>query len=159
MENGRCRIHGGATPSGIALPQFRTGRYSKALPGGLRERYEQALGDEELLSLRDEVALLDARIAETLDGLPSDDKWAMAILLVEQRRKLVESEQKRLATMNQYVSVEQIYTFIAALGGILRQHVADRHALAAIQRDLSRLLARPAGIIVDADRYTDADAS
>jgi hypothetical protein len=147
MENGRCRIHGGLTPSGFALPQFKTGRYSKVLPEALRHRYEVARDDEDLLSLRDEIALIDLRITDLLGKPPTDETWAQALFLIEQRRKLAESEHKRLATLKQYVSVEQVYAFIGALGGILREHVADRRALAAIQRDLSGLLARPARII------------
>lgn len=147
MANGRCRIHGGATPSGFALPQYKTGRYSKVLPDALRYRYEVARDDEDLLSLRDEIALLDIRITELLGSSPNDDTWAQVVGLFEQRRKLAESEHKRLVTLKQYVSVEQVYAFIGALGGILREHVTDRRALAAIQRDLSGLLARPARVI------------
>jgi len=29
MKNGRCRLHGGATPRGTDSPHFKTGRYSK----------------------------------------------------------------------------------------------------------------------------------
>lgn len=147
MANGRCRIHGGASLGGIASPTFKTGRYSKVLPEALRYRYEVARDDEDLLSLRDEIALLDLRITELLGQPPNEDTWPQAVALIEQRRKLAESEHKRLVTLKQYVSVEQVYAFIGALGGILREHVADRRALAAIQRDLSGLLARPARII------------
>ena len=35
MENGRCKLHGGATPRGIASANFKDGRYSKHLPGRL----------------------------------------------------------------------------------------------------------------------------
>jgi hypothetical protein len=27
MPNGRCRMHGGATPGGVASPHFKQGRY------------------------------------------------------------------------------------------------------------------------------------
>lgn len=151
MANGRCRIHGGATPGGFASPHFKTGRYSKVLPAALRDRYEQARGDEDLLSLRDELALVDARIGEVLQGKLDDTRWSEALGLIERRRKLAESEQRRLATLNQYVSIEQIYAFIGALGSILREHITDRRALAAVQRDLSGLLARPARLIDPAD--------
>ena len=62
----RCRNHGGATPCGVASPHFVTGRYSKYVPQHLRESYEKAVADPELLSLKDEVALLKARKDELL---------------------------------------------------------------------------------------------
>ncbi len=151
MKNGRCRIHGGLTPSGFASPQFKTGRYSKVLPEAMRRRYEVARDDEDLLSLRDEIALLDLRIIELLGRAEDEDTWTQSVALIEQRRKLAESEHKRLVALKQYVSIEQVYAFIGALGGILREHVTDRHALAAIQRDLSGLLARPARVIAHDD--------
>ena len=41
----RCHYHGGKTPRGIASPHFRTGRYSKYLPGGLEKLCENARAD------------------------------------------------------------------------------------------------------------------
>ena len=43
---------------------YKTGRYSKVLPQNLRETYEAAADDNELLSLRDELALMKARLVE-----------------------------------------------------------------------------------------------
>lgn len=64
-----CNLHGGKTPQGIAVPQFVHGRYSKALPAHLMERYEQARTDPDLLSFRDELALTDARLLELVERL------------------------------------------------------------------------------------------
>jgi hypothetical protein len=66
MPNGRCEVHGGKTPIGIASPNLRTGRYSKSLPARLSQDYEQALADPDLLSIREDVALLDSRLADVL---------------------------------------------------------------------------------------------
>src|SRR5262245_44093579 len=30
MRNGRCRLHGGQTPSGIASPHFKHGKYARS---------------------------------------------------------------------------------------------------------------------------------
>jgi hypothetical protein len=62
----RCRVHGGKTLVGSASPTYRTGRYSKYVPERLRERYEAAEDDAELLSLRGEIALTDARLLDLL---------------------------------------------------------------------------------------------
>ncbi|HEX2277649.1 MAG TPA: hypothetical protein VHN13_11055, partial [Candidatus Tectomicrobia bacterium] len=45
---------------------YRTGRYSAYVPERLRERYETAEDDAELLSLRSELALTDARLMDLL---------------------------------------------------------------------------------------------
>jgi hypothetical protein len=53
----------------MALPQYKHGRYSKYLPRKVLPAYEEALADGELLSLREEAALLTARVAELLKRL------------------------------------------------------------------------------------------
>jgi hypothetical protein len=72
-----CRFHGGRTPRGPALPQFKTGKYSKFLPTRLLARYREAERDPELLSLHSEIALLDARIAELLGRVDTGESGAM----------------------------------------------------------------------------------
>jgi hypothetical protein len=79
MQNGLCYMHGGATPSGMALPQTTTGRYSKHLPTRMGERYQQALADSELLAMREEVAVIDARLADVLGRVDTGESghvWA-----------------------------------------------------------------------------------
>src|SRR5829696_6743343 len=78
MKNGRCRMHGGATPRGTDLPQFKTGRYSKSIPDGLAGRYKEALSDEERHDLRDEIALSEAKVHDLLSKIDrgeSDELW------------------------------------------------------------------------------------
>ena len=62
MPNGRCRMHGGRSLAGPASKSFKHGKYSKYLPARLLERFREAESDRALLSLRDEIALVDARI-------------------------------------------------------------------------------------------------
>lgn len=152
-----CHIHGGKTPSGMALPQTKHGRYSKHLPTRLGERYEAALSDPDLLALRDEIALTDAEVARILDSLdeePPEDleerkHWQKTIeanrdrtqSLIEQRRKLVETERKRLVDLQQMMTAEQAMTLLAAVESVVRKHVHDRNVLAAIGADIARLVA------------------
>jgi hypothetical protein len=72
----RCRLHGGRSPRGIASPHFKDGKYTIELGGELSRRYQQALGDEKLLELRDEIALLEARIAELLKRVDTGESGA-----------------------------------------------------------------------------------
>jgi len=64
--SGRCRYHGGASPRGIASPLTKTGRYSIDLPTRIAARYESALTDPELLSVRDDIALLQGSITDLM---------------------------------------------------------------------------------------------
>lgn len=62
----RCRLHGGASPRGLAHPSTTSGRYSKHLPTRLAAQYEASLSDADLIVMRDEVALLEARLSDLL---------------------------------------------------------------------------------------------
>lgn len=177
-----CRHHGGKTPQGRALPQTTHGRYSKHLPTRMLASYEQAQHDPELLNLREDIALLDARLSELLKRVDSgesgklwqdlraawkvvrnaanDDEKNMAIAelgpliergyqdtqawgeiraAIEQRRKLVESERKRLIEMQQMMTMSQAQLLIARLYDVVTQHVSDRATLAAIGAGLQAL--------------------
>lgn len=188
MANGRCRMHGGATPKGIASPQFVTGRYSKYMPPRLLERYQEAADDPELLELRHEIMLVDARLGDLLkrvdngealtlwekarkanieiqkavhdenygrlmvqcveldyligSGLADYAAWSEIQALLDQRRKLVESERKRLVEAQQLITSEQAMTLVSALLDSVRRNVPDRSALSAIQAEFISLVNR-----------------
>jgi hypothetical protein len=77
-------MHGGTTPAGVASPHFRHGRHSKYfrdLPRDLRAGYKAALADPERTVLADELALLEARIAQLLRRLSeaAPPPWAPAL--------------------------------------------------------------------------------
>jgi|SRR5271157_3131306 len=59
-----CRNHGGRSLAGIASPRFKSGRYSKNLPTRMINDYQDAIGDGELLSIREDLALYDARLID-----------------------------------------------------------------------------------------------
>lgn len=74
MANGRCRLDGGAPGSGRPIIH---GKYSANLPKSLRDAYEKAEADSNLLALRSDVALFEALIVETLPKLLSSDEHAV----------------------------------------------------------------------------------
>jgi hypothetical protein len=81
MPNGRCRMHGGKSLSGIASPTFKTGRYSQDLAAapGLLERFRQEQESGNASHVADEMALLRARAGELLQNLEnrvSRNLWA-----------------------------------------------------------------------------------
>ena len=62
-------MHGGKSLSGIAHPNYKTGRYIKGLNGRKAEIVDNLLKDEDLLRLDDNIALLDLRIIDLVDSL------------------------------------------------------------------------------------------
>ena len=74
--------------------------------------------------------------------------WQEIGALLEQRRKLVESERKRLVEAQQTLTVEKAMLLIGAISGIIKAHVHDRAILAAIGRDIEGLVSREDAAIV-----------
>lgn len=185
-EGERCRNHGGASLKGIASPTIKHGRYSKYLPDALADRYREARSDPELLSLRDDVALVDTRLTELVQKLDTGenrDLWsalqatyqtltraraegktrdmAQALIamggliesgaeqgvlwdeigrVLEQRRKLVESEHKRLVEMRQMITVERAMILVTALVNAVAKRVSDRTTINAIAADFREIV-------------------
>jgi hypothetical protein len=77
-------------------------------------------------------------------GLQDYDAWNEIEKLIDQRRKLVEAEQKRLVAMQQMISSEQAMVLIAALIETVKRHVPDRDAIIAIATDINKLVAQNA---------------
>jgi hypothetical protein len=79
MQNGRCRLHGGASATGVRNGMYRTGKYSRSLPRHLRASYQQIASSPDLLSLTDDIALLQVRCNELAGRLTTgetDRRWA-----------------------------------------------------------------------------------
>lgn len=77
----KCRAHGGASPRGLASPHYKDGRYSKSLPRHLLTHYKAAMSDGRIVSLREDIAVVDARFAELLERIDSRETtsaWAQA---------------------------------------------------------------------------------
>src|SRR5262245_40670928 len=102
-----CHYHGGRSLRGIAHPRFKAGakrsKHSKYLPSRLHRDYAKAVSDRRLLSLRNQLALLEAREMELVRGLNPDndptkyvETWKDLRELIQERAKLVQAEQKRL---------------------------------------------------------------
>jgi len=66
-------MHGGTTPSGFGLPQTKTGKYSKVLPIRLQQRYEASRESPVLLSLRDDIAACESRLADLFQRVDSGE--------------------------------------------------------------------------------------
>ncbi|HEV2130531.1 MAG TPA: HGGxSTG domain-containing protein [Longimicrobiaceae bacterium] len=109
----RCRMHGGRTPRGHALPQTRHGRYSRDLPTQLALRVQEAAQDPELLELRDEIALVDARISQLLERLDSGEAGTLWKRQRQALRRYRRAEARR-ERARQMQLIEEIFALIEA---------------------------------------------
>jgi len=155
------------------------------MPDHLMERYEQAREDKELLSLREDIAVVEARLTELMQrtstgetdrlwerastiagqiheaqiagsvpdvlqglstlmeiiksGVQVSQAWNEVLILIDQKRRLVESERKRLVEMQQMISSEEAVSLMALLVTTVRNHVSDPTVLQAIGDEFLRL--------------------
>jgi hypothetical protein len=194
-----CRMHGGKTPRGPASANYKDGRHSRFLPSRMFAAYRAAGLDPELMSLRQDLALLDARIIDVLKrvdtgeagsiwialqaawvrlaqaqeradvvtykiafddvgrlvnkGFGDTAAWREIGELIDQRRKLVASEQRRLTLAHEVLSRDQAMALMGQVVDILRRHVPDRDVLSAIALDMQALGHRGNGHTADADAH------
>ena len=192
FPNMRCYRHGGPTPGGVASPHYIDGRsrnsrkYSPYLPQRLTERYEVSTHDENLLEMRDELALIDSRITDIMERVDTGEAgrtwenamtrfeqfvhasrfgnkeaqasamnalgvalrrgqsdyaaWGEIVDLVERRRRLVESERKRMVEMQLMLSVDEGLLLTDALLMAVKNEVSDLATLSAISREFERIV-------------------
>jgi len=142
------------------------------MPAGLRETYEAFAQDPDLVSLRDDIAVLDARIAELLQstaeiptvkmwknllgiandlqteearqdpdlllaltdelieqveqGIEATSAWSDVVDLIEQRRKLVDTESRRTHRDDTSLSAEQAALLVTRMADTVLR-VFDRY--------------------------------
>jgi hypothetical protein len=60
----RCKLHGGATPTGAASPHFKHGMYTKVLPKNLKANFDKLMSDPQLLEGRAETSLMQLRLTQ-----------------------------------------------------------------------------------------------
>ena len=192
-----CRMHGGKTPRGPASVHYKDGRHSRFLPARMFAAYQAAGLDPELMSLRQDLALLEARLIDVLPRVDTGEAgvvwreaqaamttfhrakarqdvdgmtralahvqrvitqgaadyaaWREVGKLIDQRRKLVEAEQRRLAQASEMISRDQAMALLGQVVEIMRRHIPDRDILSAIARDIEAVGYRGNGHAADTD--------
>lgn len=73
-------------------------------------------------------------------GLADYEAWAELRDTIEARRRLADTERRRLEAMQQMITTERAMLLVAALVDAVRRHVDDRQVLDAIGRELERLV-------------------
>jgi len=174
-----CWKHGAGKESNPAGRPVTVGRYSKFLPHGLLDNYAAAMSDPEYLSLRDELALIEARMGELLTRLDTsqsanawanvrnaylqmrkceteDDMldvegmleealaghdaeltvWNSLSDLIATRRRLADTERRRIVDAQQYLNYQEANALIAAVMDAVLTNVSDPQARSAISERL-----------------------
>ncbi len=112
------------------------------LPMHLSASVGEYINDHKLIELRENIAVTDARLTDLYQRLSPDggagdrENWAEIMSLFEQRRKLVESESKRLKDSRQIITSEQFLTFIQFVLSVIKENVTDRQQLNKISERL-----------------------
>jgi hypothetical protein len=142
---GRCRFHGGKSLSGPANAAWKHGGRSVYMPAKAAERFLEGMHDKNLMRLRQDVALVEMLLTGLTATLPKHAPPSEAIErrivnLVDQRRRLIESEHRRLDTLQQSVTLAQFLATMRIVAEIIREFVQEPTARAEVQRRLTQLL-------------------
>jgi hypothetical protein len=136
--------------SGIALTDSRLEDLLKRVDSG-ESGQAWALAKAALSAFRkagadgDEKAANQAfrELSDIIDkGMSDYAAWNEVQAVLEQRRRLVESERKRLVDMQQMISTDRAMLLIGAVTDIIRRNVSDRATLSQITVELAALLSR-----------------
>ena len=152
QKNGLCKRHGGKVPLGMEVKHFKHGRISrvfKHLPTRFHDAFEASADDEDLLSMRTDISISDARIEELLGRLDtgeSKERWkAVSDLRLQMSAELRESppaldvlakiagDLRELETQNsrdeeQWRAIRDQTTFRSKLADAERARLKDIHA-------------------------------
>ena len=115
------------------------------MPKRLRAHFEASLRDKTLGSLREDIALADALLLDALSKLEGQtgEKFIAAradvLALLEQKRKLTDSEAQRLKDAHQTISIAQALAAMTALVNVVVQHVHDPHVIVLVREEFQRL--------------------
>ena len=146
-HNGRCRNHGGKSVAGVASGTFQHGRYSRALPERLAERYQHAQQDPDRLQIHDEIALVDARLADVLARVDSGESGACWRTVQQALKRYLKArggptEERHLAALEgavlggvaDYAAWGEVYQLIDQRVGLVQ---AERRRLLDLQQYLT----------------------
>lgn len=105
-----CRFHGGYARRGLASPSYKTGKHSKYLPTRLLEHYQTAIADSELLALREDIALIDARLVDLLQRVDTGESGSLWQHLQQISKKLLaaQANQDSVATTNSITELTEL---------------------------------------------------
>jgi hypothetical protein len=199
MRNGKCRMHGGKTPSGRESPHYKGAGRARVIPAHWIQSYEESIIDPKQSSFKPDIVRCDAQIDELLTSLPTREEESEAFAafnshfaaatelrrkaseedlsaerreeldgqsiaafeasgmafdaytqiqkrekevkkrlfrLVEERRKLVDSETKLLKNPIYSMDIKMVLNIVWSMLDIVKYEIRDRETLQRIQNRL-----------------------
>ena len=85
-------------------------------------------------------------------GIADYRAWAELLGAIESRRRLAETERRRLEAMQQMITTERAMLLVAALVDAVRRHVDDRRVLDAIGREVEKIVVVEGAVVAGGDR-------
>lgn len=159
-------------------PRLKVARYSKELPPLLAERAERARSDPKLLSLQDEIALLEAREAELMTQVETGESgaaWqAISAAVAAFRRALGAGDMAGMTaafeTIEQVAAggagAQAIWQEIAAVQDLRRKLSSTEiktlqalHQMVTVEQLQLYLMAVTQTVTVGVQRYADAETA
>jgi len=134
---GRCKLHGGASPRGVESATFKTGLYSRYLPETI-ERKAQAFLEADPLELISEMALLRALLAEYVGRFDEIKMTARDVALLADLAERVGKFGERIGRMrNESALTGAELTYLAArIADIVVKYIDDPDEQRAFVADL-----------------------
>jgi hypothetical protein len=74
------------------------------------------------------------------DGALYDSKWQQVQQIMEQQRKLVDTEIRRKKELNQMIPVDRVMLLMASVADVIKRHVRDPEVLMRIKKEMAMLL-------------------
>lgn len=144
---GRCKLHGGASPRGIESAAYKTGLYSKYLPQTINNKV-QAFLEADPLELVSEMALLRALLAEYISRFEHSNPGARDIVLLADLAERVGKFSERINKMrNESALTGAEMAYLAArVADIVVKYIDDPDAQRAFVQDLVGVMGRPSAL-------------
>lgn len=143
MANGRCRLHGGATPSGPDSANFKHGRYAAAFKGRLSEKFRQASQDRDPLDLLTELHVHRTVLDQYIEDVSKKKKHKMTDLFnISMLAKDVVHTGAVITKLrnDQALTLAEIKFFQKGIVMILEKYVPDPNQRRHFIADLSALI-------------------
>lgn len=128
MANGRCRLHGGATPNGPDSANYKHGRYADVFKGKMADRFQRAQADTQPMDLLPELYAQRAVFETYLDEVGNRQKLKLNELL---NAAALAQDVVRTGTMitkirsDQALTIAEIKFFQKSITLLLEKYVPD----------------------------------
>lgn len=142
-REGRCKLHGGATPRGLDSPNWKHGLYSKYLPENINNKV-QAFLEADPLELVSEMALLRALLAEYISRFDASKPTGRDIVLLADLAERVGKFSERINKMrNESALTGAEMAYLAArVADIVVRYIDDPDEQRAFVQDLIGVMGR-----------------